>query len=450
MRPNLQSKPAAWCRSLIQAPWSSPIRAYHLAARTLQQWARTWVSTDSCDDAEFSSAPNAAEVGDQSKRPKAKARENLRNRYLDLMQRQLDIRFGDTGTGSSYSSFESFCAALIQSHWRCRAHHDLNIYIQLRQWIKITYCQVAAIEIQHAWQRFQVLREQAKHLVSQTPPGETMDPKCFEATSVISRCWRRRNDRKVYLALKEHIATKERTGEPYMLLRSVCPREAQLLDFPAQVHVRFRLGGSSFPPSIYYKIFSHGNIVDINAFAPRNYARQRRTLSMAQTNPYQYQRQDNNGWRPVAQRFYRKSDELESAATAVPFVYSKPQRRRMLENKRHTRKIKWLEYFLKEREQTKVRQNEISSLEGSPIKGSTPINEDTVTIPPVVPPLNLQFDEDLISWSHKLDFDSYLESWRSLGTSENSEGLMSECAPGVSALVGVDVWSARGVKIEMD
>ena len=37
------------------------------------------------------------------------------------------------------------------------------------------------------------------------------------------------------------------------------------------LHVRFRLGGLSFPPLIYYKIFVHGAIVDINAFAPRDY-----------------------------------------------------------------------------------------------------------------------------------------------------------------------------------
>lgn len=76
---------------------------------------------------------------------------------------------------------------------------------------------------------------------------------------------------------------------------------------------------------------------------------------------------------------------------------------------------------------------------------------DTITEPvpvnipkvPLVPPLLL--DDDLLNWSRELDFDSYLESWRSMGTSQNSEGLMSHVSPRVSSLVAVDVWSARRV-----
>jgi hypothetical protein len=60
-------------------------------------------------------------------------------------------------------------------------------------------------------------------------------------------------------------------GTPYDLLKSINPSEASLLDAASRCHVRFRLGGSKFPPLIYYKIFSHGGVVDINAFAPRDY-----------------------------------------------------------------------------------------------------------------------------------------------------------------------------------
>ena len=34
-----------------------------------------------------------------------------------------------------------------------------------------------------------------------------------------------------------------RSGDPYLLLRAVLPRESVLLDPAMQVHVRFRLGG---------------------------------------------------------------------------------------------------------------------------------------------------------------------------------------------------------------
>ncbi|KIY95840.1 Uncharacterized protein C11orf65 [Monoraphidium neglectum] len=60
--------------------------------------------------------------------------------------------------------------------------------------------------------------------------------------------------------------------DPRALLRAINPREAALLDAAAGAHVRFRLGGASFPPQVLYKIFTHRPVADINAFAPRDYA----------------------------------------------------------------------------------------------------------------------------------------------------------------------------------
>ena len=37
------------------------------------------------------------------------------------------------------------------------------------------------------------------------------------------------------------------------------------------MHVRFRLGGAVFPPTIFYKIYSHGGVTDVGTFAPRDY-----------------------------------------------------------------------------------------------------------------------------------------------------------------------------------
>ena len=41
-------------------------------------------------------------------------------------------------------------------------------------------------------------------------------------------------------------------------------------------HVRFRLGGHTFPPSIYFKIYTHRPLCDINAFAPRDYSKEKK------------------------------------------------------------------------------------------------------------------------------------------------------------------------------
>ena len=37
------------------------------------------------------------------------------------------------------------------------------------------------------------------------------------------------------------------------------------------MHVRFRLGGDRFPPLIYYKLYIHSGLCDVNSFAPRDY-----------------------------------------------------------------------------------------------------------------------------------------------------------------------------------
>lgn len=43
-------------------------------------------------------------------------------------------------------------------------------------------------------------------------------------------------------------------GDPKQLLRAINPGEAAFFDRAAGIHVRFRLGGLSFPPCIYYKV----------------------------------------------------------------------------------------------------------------------------------------------------------------------------------------------------
>ena len=58
-------------------------------------------------------------------------------------------------------------------------------------------------------------------------------------------------------------------GDPKELLRSINPREAQLADAAAGVHVRFRLGGTTFPPLVFYKIFTHRPITGGYALSQR-------------------------------------------------------------------------------------------------------------------------------------------------------------------------------------
>uniref|UniRef100_A0A0G4GDH7 Uncharacterized protein n=1 Tax=Chromera velia CCMP2878 TaxID=1169474 RepID=A0A0G4GDH7_9ALVE len=88
----------------------------------------------------------------------------------------------------------------------------------------------------------------------------------------IQKCWGNHCDRKIFKVLRD-VVNFRLQGNPSLLLRCINPREAHLLDPAAQCHVRFRLGGTGWPPQLYYKIFVHGPLIDINAFAPRDYRR---------------------------------------------------------------------------------------------------------------------------------------------------------------------------------
>ncbi|KAK3739021.1 hypothetical protein QZH41_010479 [Actinostola sp. cb2023] len=119
-------------------------------------------------------------------------------------------------------------------------------------------------------------------------------------------------DTQVYKYYRDLINFKTR-GDPALMLKCINPREADLLDSAAGVHIKFRLAGEKFPPNIYYKIFTHRNIADIGAFAPRDYTHadnKRLPLNLVhnkgpQTKPgvlHCYERWENNGWRLVSDR----------------------------------------------------------------------------------------------------------------------------------------------------
>uniref|UniRef100_A0A8D0HJY5 Chromosome 11 open reading frame 65 n=1 Tax=Sphenodon punctatus TaxID=8508 RepID=A0A8D0HJY5_SPHPU len=132
-------------------------------------------------------------------------------------------------------------------------------------------------------------------------------------------------------------------GEPRQLMRCINPREAEFLDAAAGVHIRFRLGGTKFPPNIYYKIFTHRPIVDMCANSPKDYAKH----SAKEQPPGEshgkigkdecsgwYKRIENNGWRLLSIRL-NDTKEME-------FHYSKLKRKQEIEQKRKRRKIEWM------------------------------------------------------------------------------------------------------------
>lgn len=239
-----------------------------------------------------------------------------------------------------------------------------------------------------------------------------------DAVQTISRAWQRFSDIRIYKYYRDLIKFRER-GDPGLMLKCINPAEASLVDAAAGVHVRFRLGGDQFPPVIYYKIFIHNPLVDVNAFAPRDY-----TLHKAKTAKQEnikahavkeekhsgwYERVENNGWRPVADRTLAMFDQItqETSCRIIPFHHNKTARRRNKQQWAKMRKREWLQKMY-------AAGKEAELAASSPLKG---VKED--------PEEDIEFEEDeaaiLIQWSDGLDFEKYTEGWSQLATSARSE-----------------------------
>lgn len=253
-------------------------------------------------------------------------------------------------------------------------------------------------------------------------------------------------------------------GNPKDILRAINPSEAFLIDGASNIHIRFRLGGEKFPPLIYYKIYTHGGICDINSYAPRDYTMVRK-VTMKETVDMEfeseeaknvtdgwYERYDNNGWRPITDNILAPFDavELRTASKPVVYHYSKLKRREMVAMEKRKRKINWLKKLYSDAKKTEEAElmeklNEgqageditienigsIDNYEGeddlSDRMGNTartlekllaaddnPFNDEKL--------LEMdpnQFEEhvnDLIEWSETLDYDKYVLEWNLIGT----------------------------------
>ena len=159
---------------------------------------------------------------------------------------------------------------------------------------------------------------------------------------------------KIFRYYKDLINFREK-GQPHQLLKSINPAEAGLLDAAARCHIRFRLGGTKFPPLIYYKIFAHGGIVDINAFAPRDYMQMKReqkknTINITYDKPEKdsfdgwYNRTENNGWRPISDKILTPYDgvEVSTANKDKKFHWNPKIRAEKTAKEKRNRKIRWL------------------------------------------------------------------------------------------------------------
>ncbi|KAJ3184154.1 hypothetical protein HDU87_005000 [Geranomyces variabilis] len=343
-------------------------------------------------------------------------------------------------------TFPEFAAAYIQALWR--------MWVVKKNWnnfkLKLSGEHAAADGA-----RKEMLWKTRKNGVHTTTWGE--------AALKMQRAWRSYYNRKIYRFHRDLIKFRLR-GEPRKLLRFINPKEAELMDASMAIHVRFRLGGTSFPPSIFYKVFIHKRLVDMNAFSPRDYTAQSskqilpvdlfdKTANPGVPVPFAgwYQRVENNGWRPVSDKIYdEESDRVTEASRLIAYHHIKLKRRVALEKKKRIRKIEWMRKMYQEGKRV-IAAAANRAMEASlphslwtvgpggdesvgasrrelAAKSTVSLGSNAANRFPTPPPedcireLESEMDPDiLIKWTRALDFEGYFNDWVCMATSGRSE-----------------------------
>eukprot|EP01029_Cantina_marsupialis_P029601 TRINITY_DN781892_c0_g1_i1.p1 TRINITY_DN781892_c0_g1~~TRINITY_DN781892_c0_g1_i1.p1 ORF type:complete len:371 (+),score=81.65 TRINITY_DN781892_c0_g1_i1:104-1216(+) len=287
-----------------------------------------------------------------------------------------------------------------------------------------TICQLAALSIQNTWRTHSRNRYMA--LGSNEEAEFVLRQSIFEAVRTIERWWAFVQNRKIFRFYKELLVFKTDTT-PHLLLRCINPVEAQLLESSSGTHVRFRLGGVSFPPNIYYKIFIHQNVCDINAFAPRDYTRlnevpdngsqkhaiTNKECSSSAADQYMngeevegwYRREDNNGWRVIHADILERTEvdpiTKETSSKRRYYHFDKQIRQEQKKQHRRKRKKEWMQKMYREgfsKEQEEMNNNNNMTEEDR----ETKIPDEEA--------------EQLLEWTDSLSFDTYMDDWSALST----------------------------------
>eukprot|EP00002_Diphylleia_rotans_P001153 TRINITY_DN10637_c0_g1_i1.p1 TRINITY_DN10637_c0_g1~~TRINITY_DN10637_c0_g1_i1.p1 ORF type:complete len:386 (+),score=46.70 TRINITY_DN10637_c0_g1_i1:72-1229(+) len=299
-----------------------PVAAMHLACMEIQRMVRGMIARRVAEELRVMNALGQEKTWDEwigesmastTQKTGTSAPITPKIRQHDDEQKRLDLlsKFMQMTANTNHSSappFKDWCASRIQSWWRmivAKRHYS---------YMRFTVYTVAATDIQRLW-RWHVRRR----LYFQAQKEKTEN-----AAKVIQRAWRRYCNRQIYAYYRDLIAFRNR-GDPRVMLRSINPLEAQLIDAAAGIHVRFRLGGKSFPPTIYYKIFIHNSIVDVNAFAPRDYTKKANTKTAMKIQNWNAKSLIANGFggeKYIPPSHYSDSHHSTHSSTFIFFLFS--------------------------------------------------------------------------------------------------------------------------------
>jgi len=438
-----KSKALRW--RIIRAPWIFPIAAYNLAAIEIQRIFRGKI----CRRRLREKAQGIKYIN----RSQGPSRPYTRGKKVDgaqLSKYLANVRTQQNrGTGDN-QGFQGWCCIRIQAWWRM-------ILVQKYFKYQAFYIfGIAALQIQVAWRKYCQQRYFDSAASSHEPIIITDSD---VAARIVQNAWRSYTSCKIFKYYRDLINFRL-AGDPAVLLRTINPQEAAIFDAAMGIHIRFRLGRgltTDFPPVIYYKVFTHNPLCDVNSFAPRDYTRHRPVSPTDLHNnedkdaqekkegsirvgrsffdtvvsegkddqsPFQYRRFENNPWRPITVKTLQDMDKtpemIREEAKSQPFHFSRIKRQQDIAQRRREQKRKWLMKMYKEglaQESAEAKGTDLHSYlveQKGDIAGDAEIEVD--------------FDGDdweveanaLLQWSEELDYDGYVQNWMEIGTSGSS------------------------------
>ena len=321
-----------------------------------------------------------------------------------------------------------FLASLKRVQARLRTCLLRREYVRWLAYDKLPVYYVAACTMQRAWRSFKRLADKVGTSRRYQNLYNTKEDAC---AARVQDAWRRYVNRQIYQFYVDLIKFRER-GDPQMMLKCINPKEAGLIDAASGLHVRFRLGGPAFPPTIFYKIFCHGSVADICSFAPKDYVFSRQnvvTTAMRHnkgTIPTDdrsrwYKRNDNNEWRPISERILQEAESIveqqqqqqQYAITReMPWHHTKLKRQEDVQLKVKRKRREWLKQLYTQEQMVltmdvqskKAVVDDASALFGSMTDAEL---EDEV--------------QRLVQWTRDLDFKTYREDWLHMATTAASD-----------------------------
>mmetsp|Transcript_23029 Transcript_23029/g.75059 ORF Transcript_23029/g.75059 Transcript_23029/m.75059 type:complete len:395 (-) Transcript_23029:67-1251(-) len=333
----------------------------------------------------------------------------------------------ELGEGSYERRFLDFVTQRMQAWWR-----------GVRQRRRYLAQKGACDTIQTEWRKYQ------------TEKSKRPDPNVHAGR--IQRAWRSYTSVRIYRYYRDLIRFRER-GDPAVLLRSINPQEANLVDAATGLHVKFRLGGTTFPPLIFYKIFTHRPITDMCSFSPKDYTQERTIAPKLKHNNLEpgtmidmgggqwYMRVENNGWRPISDRVLVDVDPITqyTAAKRYTFHFDPGMRREEKIARRKQKQREWMMKLYKQGRASAAGADDDDGGESSSAAYTRPTTGTSVSTEtdshglPMRPKGQTPFDEfdaeeaeleEMLEWTGNLDFDAYQSEWLHLATSSGSEAYM--------------------------